>query len=262
MNYCTNCGAPLPENGKFCSNCGMQAQAEASASVSGTAPTPAAYPVGLSRPDKTPAPAETPAERIMKRLSAPASLVLAVIAMFCESNFLVYVCSAAAIAAGVLAFRKKARYRVLAVPGILLAAACIAVTAFFAPSGAPAPQPVNQSYTQSPAAPTFTPPPTLPIPGTTPKPAAQSSGVDPELKAFLSSYESFIDEYVDFMQDYSSDSSNITAMMNDYLSMTMKLNELSAQADRYDAGTMSDADAAYYLEVMARCETKLLQAIE
>lgn len=100
---------------------------------------------------------------------------------------------------------------------------------------------------------------TAPATGRTSQPAA--AGVDPDLAAFLSSYESFIDEYVAFMEKYMSDPSNMVSMLGDYLEMTEKLEDLSEQADRYDPDDMSVADSKYYLEVMTRCEMKLLDAM-
>lgn len=97
--------------------------------------------------------------------------------------------------------------------------------------------------------------------GSTAKTAASASGVDPDLAAFLSSYESFIDEYVAFMENYLDDPSNVISMLGDYLEMTEKLEDFSEQADRYDPDDMSAADSKYYLEVMARCEMKLLDAM-
>ena len=43
--------------------------------------------------------------------------------------------------------------------------------------------------------------------------------------------------------------------------LPQKLEDFSEQADRYDPDDMSAADSKYYLEVMARCEMKLLDAM-
>ena len=87
------------------------------------------------------------------------------------------------------------------------------------------------------------------------------SGVDPELARFLNSYESFVDEYVAFMKKYMSDPANVLSMLGDYLDMIEELEDFSDQADRYDTDNMSAADAKYYLEVMTRCEMKLLDVL-
>ena len=93
---------------------------------------------------------------------------------------------------------------------------------------------------------------------TAPKPN-NPTGVTPELKAFLDSYEEFMDEYVSFMKKYQA-STDSSAMLMDYLNFMQKYNEFSEKADAYNTDEMSDADAAYYLEVTGRIYQKLLQA--
>lgn len=85
----------------------------------------------------------------------------------------------------------------------------------------------------------------------------ETNGVTPELKEFLDKYEEFFDEYIDFMKAY--DSTDAT-MLLEYAQMLQKYNEFSATAEAYDSSTMSPADSAYYLEVMARVNKKLADA--
>lgn len=88
--------------------------------------------------------------------------------------------------------------------------------------------------------------------------ANTGAGVDPELKAFLDSYEAFVDEYVDIMKKYSEDSSDVTGMLGDYLNALEQLAEFEEKVEAYDTEKMSAADLAYYLEVTSRCTKKLL----
>ena len=78
-------------------------------------------------------------------------------------------------------------------------------------------------------------------------------GVDPEMKAFLDSYEAFVDEYVDFMKKNSADPANA-------LEMKMKYNDFSQKAEQYNSEDMSEEDSKYYVEVMSRCSQKMMQA--
>ncbi len=81
--------------------------------------------------------------------------------------------------------------------------------------------------------------------------------VDPELKAFLDSYEACMDEYCEFMEDY--DASDVSQLLN-YTQMLTKYQEFAEAAEAYDADELTGADQAYYLEVTTRVNTKLLKA--
>ena len=87
----------------------------------------------------------------------------------------------------------------------------------------------------------------------------QTPGVDPELKAFLDSYEKFIDEYVAFMKTYNSDPAN--AMLAEYSRIMGTYAEFTEKLAQYDENEMSAADAAYYLEVTTRCTQKMLELL-
>lgn len=82
--------------------------------------------------------------------------------------------------------------------------------------------------------------------------------VDPELKAFLDSYEAFTDEYVKFMKKYNADPQNVTSMLTEYAEIMEKYESFSRDLEKYDEDEMSTADAKYYLEVTSRCAQKML----
>lgn len=84
--------------------------------------------------------------------------------------------------------------------------------------------------------------------------------VDPELKAFLDSYEAFIDEYVSFMIKYQENPDNALEMLSEYTAIMSKYSDFAEKVSQYDAqkDTLSHEDAKYYLEVINRCNEKML----
>lgn len=88
--------------------------------------------------------------------------------------------------------------------------------------------------------------------------AKTEDGVDPNLKAFLDSYEEFVDEYVVFMKKYMADPGNAISMLSEYTRMMEKYGDFAEKVDKYDSNSMSTADAKYYLEVTNRCTQKML----
>lgn len=91
--------------------------------------------------------------------------------------------------------------------------------------------------------------------------SSQSSVVDgavtPEFKASMDAYEKMIDDYVAFMQKYE-DSDNSAAMLADYYKYLSDYEDAMNKLDEVDEDSLSPADDAYYIEVMARIDKKLL----
>lgn len=85
---------------------------------------------------------------------------------------------------------------------------------------------------------------------------AAADGVSPDLKATMDSYEEFMNKYVDFMQKYKDGGSSMS-MAADYAKMVAQYSDMTKKIDALDDSTMSDADLAYYLEVMNRVNEKL-----
>ena len=85
--------------------------------------------------------------------------------------------------------------------------------------------------------------------------------MDPELKAFLDSYERFVDEYVAFMRKYKQNPTDLS-LLTEYADIMQKYSDFETAIDRYDSNSMSTADAAYYLEVTTRCTQKMLKIME
>lgn len=90
----------------------------------------------------------------------------------------------------------------------------------------------------------------------TEKPAA-SDGVDPDFKAAMDEYEAFIDEYVTFIKKYEEEGKPVS-MLADYTKMMTQYSEFAAAMAEYESEELSDADAAYLIQVNARVQAKLL----
>ena len=90
----------------------------------------------------------------------------------------------------------------------------------------------------------------------TEKPAA-SDGVDPDFKAAMDEYEAFIDEYIKFIKNYEEEGKPVS-MLADYTKMMTQYSEFAAAMAEYESEELSDADAAYLIQVNARVQAKLL----
>lgn len=86
-----------------------------------------------------------------------------------------------------------------------------------------------------------------------------TSGIRPEFKEALDSYEKFFDEYVEFMEKFSA-SDNTLSMLAEYSDFMTKYAETLSAMEALDDGEMSKEEAAYYLEVTTRINQKLLSA--
>lgn len=92
--------------------------------------------------------------------------------------------------------------------------------------------------------------------GTEPIP---TSGIRPEFKQALDSYEAFFDEYIAFMERYKN-SNNSSAMLTDYANYMKKYAEYMTALAEVNDGTLSAEELAYYVEVNSRITQKLLLA--
>ena len=84
---------------------------------------------------------------------------------------------------------------------------------------------------------------------------ASSGDIRPEVKDALDSYEAYFDEYVEVMNAYAEDPTNLSIMgkymefLGSYAEMTKKMDDLE--------GDLTDAELGYYLEVTGRITQKL-----
>lgn len=84
-----------------------------------------------------------------------------------------------------------------------------------------------------------------------------SGSVTPEFKEAMDSYEAFFDEYVELMNKVSKGDSSIK-VMTEYYDYLGKYQDTMDKLDAIDESKLSPADDAYYVEVMARIEKKLI----
>ena len=92
-----------------------------------------------------------------------------------------------------------------------------------------------------------------------PEEPVYSDVVTPEFKAVMDSYEAFFDEYCDFMKSMSDDPTDLSYLM-EYADMMSLYADMMEKLDSIDEDSLSPADDAYYIEVTARIEVKLLEA--
>ena len=89
------------------------------------------------------------------------------------------------------------------------------------------------------------------------KPAG-TDGIRPEFKQAMDSYEKFFDEYVAFMKKFK-EAEDTTSMLGEYTTMMQQYTQTMADLNKIDEGSLSDAEALYYADVMLRINQKLLQ---
>ena len=89
------------------------------------------------------------------------------------------------------------------------------------------------------------------------KESPAQTGIRPEIKEALDSYEDFFDEYCEFMEKYS-DSNNSITMLGDYLSFLAKYTETMTKLEALE-DDLNDAELGYYMQVMGRITQKLAQ---
>ena len=85
------------------------------------------------------------------------------------------------------------------------------------------------------------------------------TGIRPEFKEAMDSYEKFIDEYCEFMKKYNS-SSNVSAMATDYANYMTQYVNMMNKIEKIGDEEMSSEEAVYYAEVTARTSKKILEA--
>lgn len=89
----------------------------------------------------------------------------------------------------------------------------------------------------------------------------KASGVTPEFKEFMDSYEAFFDEYVDFMKEFN-DSEDTIGMLAEYSDYMSRYADAMEKMEDIDDDDLSTEDYAYYIDVMSRVQKKLLEISE
>jgi hypothetical protein len=85
------------------------------------------------------------------------------------------------------------------------------------------------------------------------------SGLDPDFKAAMDSYEAFMDEYVSFMKKYNENPSDLS-LLSDYANYMSKYADFVEDFDAWQDEDMNAQETAYYIDVQARVSKKLLEA--
>lgn len=89
------------------------------------------------------------------------------------------------------------------------------------------------------------------------EPTDELSGIRPEFKAAMDSFEAFYDEYCDFMKKYAENPADLNMLLK-YADMLTKLDDMQKKLDAWESEDMSNEELQYYIEVTARIEKKLI----
>lgn len=242
MAFCSNCGMEVFEGTKFCPNCGTQigtsgvVQANNNASdVQNNTYQQTRYVPPQPMPEK-------PKSKIHRfaKLYGIVLFILAIIDYNSAPPILTILLSVIIIAGAIFCLRKKCKLKVFSILALIIAAFCLVSGVDLACKYGLTSMPSSKSEQSN--------------------TAVQTSGVDPNLKAFLDDYEEFVDQYVDFMKKYNSDPSNMVSMLGEYGEMMQKYTDFADDLNKYDSDNMSAADYKYYIEVTTRCSQKMLEA--
>lgn len=87
-------------------------------------------------------------------------------------------------------------------------------------------------------------------------------GMRPEFKNAMDSYETFMNEYCEFMDKYEQSNGTDVGLLADYADYVSKYGEFVEDFEAWDDGEMNDVELAYYIEVQTRVNEKLLEAAQ
>ena len=86
--------------------------------------------------------------------------------------------------------------------------------------------------------------------------STDSNSIRPDIKEAIDSYETFMNDYCDFMTKYS-ESDDVVSMMADYADYMSKYTDMTKKFDDLENDNLNDAELSYYLEVQTRITQKL-----
>ncbi len=84
--------------------------------------------------------------------------------------------------------------------------------------------------------------------------------IRPEIKEAIDAYEAFIDEYCEFMTKYAESDGSDLSLLVDYATFMGKLEDYTEKFDALE-DDLTDAEYWYYIEVLNRCNEKMLKAM-
>ena len=85
------------------------------------------------------------------------------------------------------------------------------------------------------------------------------NGIRPEFKKSMESYEAFFDEYIEFMNAFKQDSTNLS-MLTKYAEFMTKYEKAMSEMDKIDESELTDAEDKLFLETQLRINNKLTEA--
>ena len=88
-----------------------------------------------------------------------------------------------------------------------------------------------------------------------------SGSVTPTFKETMDSYETFFDSYIEFMNKYKQNPSDLT-LLSEYADYMSKYSDYMSKLSAIDTKNLSAADLAYYTEVHARILKKIANVSE
>lgn len=91
--------------------------------------------------------------------------------------------------------------------------------------------------------------------------SGSSNSANTSVRKMLDDYESFMNEYIDFMKNYNN-SDNALSMLSDYSKMLSKYAEVTKSINSIDTKSLSTEDYAYYLDVTNRVLKKMTELYE
>ena len=292
MAFCRNCGSEVPEGTKFCSNCGTSVEIQAEAlklndeQMKDIAANAEAFPRVSQMMENQ---VEEPVSKLDKfgKFYGIILMILAFVDFQSDPAALTIVLSVAIIAGCIFCFSKKYKLKGFTIVALILAIFCLLsgisqakkIGLFKIPGNDKVVETaVDETLTkETPVVDNKVEEKTEEVKETPVVEAVEEkeeqvaeeesaqeeketiNGVDPDLKAFLDSYEAFMDEYVDFMKKYMNDPGNAISMLTEYTEIMVKYEDFADKIDKYDSDSMSTEDAKYYLEVVNRCNQKMLE---
>ena len=281
MAYCRNCGSEIPEGVKFCTNCGSSVDGYANKVRGNEFNRMNQNDDGMSKMNskRKVKREETGFEKFSKFFGV-ILLFIAIVDYNSDPPILTIVLSLAIIIGAIFCLSQKYRLKGFTVIALVLAIFCLFAGMSQGKKLGFLNTPTDEEYAEAgykeekkDNAPEIqietnnnntvnsndvSPDEKEPNPVKEAEPIKTADGVDPELKAFLDSYEKFIDEYILFMKKYMEDPGNAVSMLGEYASIMEKYGEFAEAVEKYDEKEMSTADAKYYLEVTNRINQKML----
>lgn len=96
-------------------------------------------------------------------------------------------------------------------------------------------------------------------PEETEKDNSNNSGMNPDFKASMDSYEEFVDEYVAFMKKYAKSDGTDLDMLNDYVEFMSDYDEMYNEISKWGNKELNAEEMEYYIDVQTRVNNKLLE---